>query len=295
MTLADLKRKPLITLYVFGAILLLLAGILYWYRQNTNPETVFWNTVSQGLRTNGVTIKSKQDNNGSGVKQTLQYSLGADSLSYSRTTLTQGATTVVNEMIGTPSADYNRYASVKTDQKAADGRDLNFSKILGVWAKSDQKQLFSQAALGTGLPIGGMVLPIASVSSEERSKLLDQIHNENVYRVDFSKVKKQHVDGRLQYVYDVRIKPIGYARLMKSFASSIGLHDLDQLDPTAYNAQPDLKLKLTVDARAQHLVAVTLPANDYTQTYGSYDIPVNVELPKNAITVEELQKRLREL
>jgi hypothetical protein len=295
MSLTIFKRKPIVTLYVLGALLLLVTAGLWCYKQTTDPERVFWSTIRQGLRTSGVTIKASQKNPTASVEQTMQYSLGASNRSYSRTTLTQTGTVVVNEMIGTPLNDYTRYVHVKTDQKTADGRELNLSKILGVWAKNENRQLFSQAVLGTGLPIGGMVVPLASLSPELRDKMLTQIHTDNVYNVDFAKAAKKRVDGRMQYTYDIKIKPVAYARLMKSFAGSIGVHDLDQLNPADYSGQPELSLKLTVDAKARRVVSVTLPKGEYTQTYSAYDVPVSVETPTKTISVTELQERLRNL
>ncbi|HSX29363.1 MAG TPA: hypothetical protein VLE73_02265 [Candidatus Saccharimonadales bacterium] len=295
MSIAFLKRRPLLALYVVGVLLLLVTACLWAYKQAIDPERVFWNAIDRGMRTTGVTIKAEQNNGGSTMKQTLQYSLGADNRSYARTTLTQPGTIVVNEMIGTPTTDYTRYASITTDQKGKDGHKLDFSKILGVWAKSSQRQLFSQAALGTGLPLGGMVVPVASLSPDLRDNLMRQIREQEVYSTDFSKVTKQHANGRLQYAYDVKIKPMAYARLMKSFAQGIGLHDLDQLDPNRFNTQQDLRVRLTVDVVSHHVVTAALPAGNYTQTYHSYDVPVGVQLPSNTISFDELQNRLRKL
>jgi hypothetical protein len=287
--------KSVRSLYVLGIVLLLAATGLWAHKQMTDPERVFWGTIDRGLRSSGVTIKASQKNQGSGMQQTIQYSLGATNRSYARTVLTQTGTTVVNEMVGTPTADYTRYASIKTNQKGADGHTLNFSKVLGVWAKGDQKQLFSQAVLGTGLPIGGMVVPVASLSPDLRDTLTRQIKEQDVYKIDFSKVAKKHVNGRLQYTYDVSIKPMAYARLMKSFAISVGLHDLDQLDPNQFNSQPDLNLALTVDVRSHHVVAANVASTEYTQTYQSYDVPVSAQIPGQTISFAELQDRLRKL
>lgn len=295
MSIAAIKRRPFIILYVMGGVLLLVAGGLWWYKQATNAERVFWGALDRGLRTSGVTIKASQADDSSSIHQTLHYSLGATNRSHSRTTLTQTGTVVVNEMIGTPTADYTRYVSIKTDQKGADGHTLDFSKVLGVWAKSDQRQLFSQAALGTGLPLGGMVVPLASMAPEQRDTLMRQIREQRVYATDFSKAKKQQSGDRLQYVYDIKVKPMAYARLMKSFAGSIGLHDLDQLDPNQYNNQPDLSLQVTIDVHSRRVVAVSLPNNGYKQTYHSYDVPVTAELPAKTISFAELQDRLRKL
>lgn len=292
-----LKKKPLFWLYAAGVVLLAVGGWLWWTKLCLGPEQVFWKTLQSGLATSGVTIQAEQATNGTLVHQTMQYALGVTNVSHTRTSLSQQGTHVVNELIGTPTADYTRYASIKTDQKTKDGKPLDVSKIVGVWAKEDKGkgQVFPQAVLGASLPLDGMGMPIGSLAPKSRAKLIDQIHKDKVYQVAFGKVKKEHAHGRLQYTYDVQVRPAAYTALMKKFAQSLGLHDLDKLDPARFKDQPATKLRITIDARSQRVVKVAVPDSNYSQTYGGYGLPVHVSLPKQTITVDELQKRLSKL
>jgi hypothetical protein len=254
--------------------------------------------LNQSLTTSGVTIRATQNNNGTNVKQTVQFSFGGQNMSHSLTTLHQNNTTVIDEMISTPKIDYTRYVSVKTDQKNSKGEALNFSKIVGVWAKrSTDGQLFSQDVLGTGLPMGGVAIPIANLSPDLRTKLVNQIKTQGVYNVSFKDkdVKKETQNGRLVYIYDAKIQPVLYASMMKSLAKNMGIHDLDSLDPNSFSGQQTFEMKLTVDVHAQRLLSAEAVGADVKQTYTSYDIPVSVAVPTKAITDTELQKRLSEL
>jgi hypothetical protein len=297
MVLNVFKKRPLLWLYVAGALLILVAAWLWCFKASVDPERVFWATIERSLSTHGVTVESKDSANGTGSEQTIRYSLGADNLSHSLTTLTQGATTITNEMIGTPTVDYTRYVDIKTDQKKADGTDMDFSKLLGVWAKGPEgsNQLFSQAVFGASLPIGGVGVPVGNLSPDIRTELVNQIRDDNVYQVDFDKTKKENVDGRLQYTYSATIRTEAYVALMKKYIQSVGLHGLDQANPDDYKGQPPFKLDITVDARSHQVVRVTAPDTGSTQTYSNYDVPVQIELPEDAITGAELQKRLAEL
>lgn len=297
MSVHSLIRKPLFLLYTVGILLLLMTGWLWWNRINTNPERVFWGMMEQSLATSGVTIQAERTNEEMQVRQTLKYSLGAANASHVITNIMQPGTVVTNEAIGTPTADYTRYTGIQTSQKAADGRDLDFSKVIGVWSKSDdgRNQLFSQSILGTALPLGGMVVPIGDLAPAKRDSLMRSILNDNAYQVAFDNVKKERQNGRLVYVYDVAIQAVAYAGIMKAFAASVGLHDLDQLDPNQYQGQPALKLQFSVDVRSRHLVKVALPDVGYQQSYGAYDVPVQIEVPKESISSAELQQRLSEL
>lgn len=296
--LNTIKKYPMRSLYGAGVLLLVLGSWLWWAKLSTNPERVFWSTVSQSLSTSAVTIQAQQSSNGASLSQTVQYSLGASNLSHSLTTLNQNGTTVVDELVGTPSADYTRYVSVHTNQKNKNGTALNFASILGVWAKTDiktQPQLFGQAVLGTSLPIGGVALPVANLDSVQRTKLVQEIKADSVYQTDYKAAKKQRVNGRLQYVYAVSVQPVAYAALMQRFAQLMGIHALDQLDPTSFKGQQASHLQLTIDVRSQQVVAAAVPAAGAMQTYSGYDVPVSIAVPSHPITVQALQQRLTRL
>lgn len=296
--LNTLKKKPILSLYIAGAALLVLGVLLWCFKVSVGPERVFWATVNQGLATSAVTIQANQKSGSAEMHQTTQYSLGPNSMSHTLTHVQQGGTNVVNELIGTPTTDYTRYVSVHTDQKGKDGKPLNLSKVVGVWAKGDASnnaQLFSQGVLGVGLPLGGIALPIGNLDAGTRAKMVREIQNDVVYQVDFKKVTSKRDHGRLLYTYNVGIQPVSYAKLMQQFAQKMGLHDLDSLDPAQFKGQRATQMKLTIDVRAHHLVAAEVPANNARQAYTSYDIPSHFPFPKNTISVQELQQRLSHL
>lgn len=289
------KRKPFLLLYAAGTLLLGIAACISWNTMNSKPEQVFWGMMHQSLATSGVTVQSHQENAASTVKQTVQFSLGGQNISRSLTTLTQPGTTVDDEVISTTDAAYTRYTNVKTDQKRPDGKPMDFSSINGVWAKSDGdagRRLLGQDILGTGMPLGGVAIPIANLSPASREKLVHQIKSDGVYRTSFAAAKKERQGGRTVYVYTVAVKPVKYADMMKSLAKAAGLHDLDSLDSQTFAGKEDFELMLTVDVRSRHLVSAEAVGADIKQIYSSYDVPVSVAMPAKTITAEELKKRL---
>lgn len=299
MPFTRFAKKPLLVIYAAAIVVLLVGAWLWWARVSIEPKRVFHTMLAQSLATTGVTIQASQNSNGALVQQTVQYSFG-NNMSHAVTRITQNKTVVVDETIGTATADYTRYLGVQTDQKTAAGKPIDFSKVVGVWATNDPKdsashQLFGQAVIGSGLPLGGIVVPVGDVPATARKQLLQQIESGVAYQVDYRNVKHQSSHGRLQYVYDVQVEPVAYASLMQRYAQAMGLHDLDQLDPSNFTGQAALHVQITVDARAGHVVAVALPQNHYSQTYGSYDIPVEAAIPAHAITITELQSRLANL
>ncbi|HSW66070.1 MAG TPA: hypothetical protein VLI54_02945 [Bacillota bacterium] len=298
MTFKQLQTKPIVWLYAAGVLLLLVAGWFWWAKVTTDPKYAFNAMLRQSLSTNGVTLQATQDNNGTTAAQTMQYWLGGQSMSHSVTSLSQTGTRVVDEMIGTPEADYTRYKAITTDQKSQSGKPLNLSKVVGVWAKnkgSGSGGLLSQAILGTSLPLGGIVVPMGDLTPSQRDELLTAIAKNKVYQASYKNVQRKTVHGRLQYTYNVTVKPMEYVRLLKNFAKDVGLHDLDQVAAESYNGQPDLKLRFTVDVHANHLVKVALAEGTYSQSYTSYDQPVTVNIPKKTVTSAQLQTLLQQM
>lgn len=290
--------------YAAGVVLLVISGWLWWTQIHLGPERVFWGMVSNSLSTKGVTIETNQSADGSSIKQVVQMELGNTYKAHSLTTLKQQGTEVKTEIIGTRDTDYTRYRSINTDQKNAQGKELDTSKVINVWSKSDgtqqtaqtssSYQLLAQAVLGIGLPVGSTPVPIGEVSSGEREDLLRQIKSENVYETNFKDAKKERKDGKLLYTYETKIQTILYVKLMKAFAKDIGMTELDGVDPNSYQSSEPLSVKLTVDAHSRQLVGVDT-GQGYKQTYAGYGLPLKVSIPKNPISGAELQQRLSQL
>ncbi|HUC89486.1 MAG TPA: hypothetical protein VMR45_01675 [Patescibacteria group bacterium] len=299
MSLQFFKQKSFYWFYGAGLILLVVAGFAGCIHYNNNPERVFWGMISQSMKTSGATVQASQISGTSTYKQTTQFSFGGQNYTHTLVNLTQPGTTVQDEMIGTPKADYSRYASIKSDKKNSAGKTIDFSKVVGVWAKTDNtstgSQLMTQSVLGTGLPLGGIAVPIADLSPKLASQLYKQIRNDNVYQVSFKNIKKSHDHGRLRYAYTVTMKAKQYAAMMKSFAQSVGMHDLDSLSPNDYASQPAVELTMTVDVQSRQLVSAEAVSAGIKQTYSGYNIPVVVNIPKKTVTSTELQKRLQSL
>lgn len=261
--------------------------------------------LNTSLSTRGVTIETAQASDESAISQVVQFELGSTNKAHSITNLTQGATKVQTEIIGTTTADYTRYRSIKTNQSGHDGKPMDVSKVVNVWAKSDDiaqsevqgsgHQLLAQAVLGVGLPVGSVPVPIGELSIKDRTAMLDHIKRQGVYETSFDKVNKETKNGRRIYAYDVKIQAILYVQMMKTFASSLGLSELDKVDSNAYQASQPLHVRLLVDVHSRQLVGVERPGLDYRQTYSGYGLPTRATVPDSSITMAELRERLMAL
>ena len=289
------EAKPYLWAYVVGATLLLICGCLWWLTVFTGPKHVFWSMLENSLHTESVVMRSDQSSGPNHLRQSTHVDTGAG-MARSLTTIKEGVAEVKTETIGTKDADYTRYVSIASDTNA------DVSKVVGVWSRSDTTaqtetqasghDLYAQATLGIGLPLGSVPVPIGNVSPAKRQELLDFIHAQQIYKPDFSKVKKEYKDGRLLYTYDVTVQAVLYVSLMKAFAKDLGLHELEAANPNSYQSNPIIKVSLTVDALSHRLARVNFVEAGYSQAYESYGLPLETSVPKKTISSAELQKRL---
>lgn len=289
------KKAVYYWLYGIGVVLFILAGFLWWAKVSVEPQRVFWNMLENSLKTTGVTTQVHQESQGTTIDQTMQYAAGSTNQVQAITVVKQGAMSVKTELRGNAKDTYTRYADIAAGNKQNNDR---LKSIVGVWAKSDGSgetaPLLSQAVLGVGLPVGAVPVPIANVSGDDRVSLLRQMRETGLYQVPYNKVKKSHKNGKLMYAYEVTIQPIVYLNVMKNFAKSVGMQDLETVDANTYSGAEPVTITMTIDAHAGRLVAVKT-SSGYAQDYTSYGVVPSVIMPKNTITSTELSKRLSEL
>jgi hypothetical protein len=291
-----LEEKPYLWAYIVGTIALLTCGIVWWFMVYLGPKHVFWSMIHNSLATSSVVLETDQTSGNNHLKQLVHVDTGTANMARSLTTLKQDKTEVKTEILGTKDTDYTRYLAISSDTKA------DTSQVKNIWSKSDETQqtdtqssghqLYAQATLGIGLPIGSVPVAVGDLTAKQRQTLYDFIRGQAVYSPDFGKVKKEHKDGRLLYTYDVTMQTVLYISMMKAFAKDLGLHELEAANPNSYQSSPLLKVSLTVDAYSHRLARVNFTDLGYSQTYSSYGLPLKTTVPKQTISNTELQKRL---
>ncbi len=285
-------------IFLIAAVLFIGSGWFWWRNIASSPKKVFYDMLDNNLRSRGGARRVEQSNGGQKLEQTLQVQNGAQNIVRSSTILSQGeagATKVTTESIGTPSEDYIRYVDITTDQKGKDGKDFDFSNVLGTWGKSSPAaeglqpagQLYSEAVLG--------VVPTGYVAPEARQQLLKLIREQNVYDIDFSSVKRETKGGRPRYIYSAKVDPEKYVTMLKQFGSVVGLKQLETFDPSSFRDSPPLQFDLEVDVWSRQLTHLNFTGSERKESYSSYGIESLVSFPENSIPVEELQQRLQSL
>jgi hypothetical protein len=254
--------------------------------------------LANNLRTTSVTKYQESNTTGQKASQYVRFTLGSNNASNWLVQLKQANSEVTTESIGTPTTGYVRYTHVATQQKKSDNKAYNFDNVVNVWGKADAanadqlKLLFSQSLLDVGT---APVPPIGNLTTEHRDNVLQFIHDQGIFMPDYTSVRREVLDGRPVYVYQTQVKLVPYVRMMQAFARDLGLHTLDDINPSQFQSAAPVNLVLKIDTRSHQLREVSYPALNFTEKYSAYGLTTPIEIPTKTIPVSELQNRLKNL
>ncbi len=290
-------RSKTIILLTAGVVLFAVSGALWWSRVYNDPERVFWQALEAGLNTQGVTKHIVQGTDQNSVEQVVHLNLDGQPNMRGETVLRQtgqdGTENVIaTETIGTTAEDYIRYRDIQTDETDSEGQPLDIAQIEGVWSKepSGEGEVTGQFLRETLFS----TVPFAQFKPAQRGELMDFIRSNQVYLPDFSAVQKTNQGGRRVYVYQVGLQPQAYAGMLQQYGRLIGLGEVREFDPGAFEGAPTLVLEMTVDVASRQLVGVRTE-DGRQETYSAYGAVLPLDLPADAISISELQQRLQDL
>lgn len=286
--------KPAIYL---GLALFVIFGLVWWKSVYSNPRDVFPDMLNNSLRLRGLTRTVSQQSNGQQVEQIIRAKLTHDRAARALTDLNQpdSSSRVVTENIGTVTDDYVRYNHIETAQRKDNGDPIDFTSILNVWGLSGSNEdrittdgeLYNEAALG--------VVPFGMLNRDQRRQLLTKIDRDNIYDVDYENVDREIRNGRPVYTYKVSLDMEKYLELLKIFATFTGMNHMSNIDPASYADEDRLGFELSVDVWSRQLVHIKYGAGERQEKISGFNASHPILLPKDPISVQELQKRLQEL
>lgn len=252
--------------------------------------------LENNLRTTSVTRTVRQDEGQQLFDQRVRFQAGAQHVTEGSTQIEQTgeqSAKVLTENIGTPQTDYVRYGEIDTNQTNQAGQELDFSNVIGVWGRSPAGEpgqttgeQYNEIALGA--------VPFGNLSASQRHDLIRFIIDNNVYEVDYGQVRRGSDGLRPEYTYQVTIQPQQYIALLKAYGEVAGLTQLRDVDPAAYQNSQPLRAEMTVDVWSQRLRRVTFE-NGREEAYSAYGLNRTVELPTEAVPVQELENRINNI
>lgn len=275
---------------------LVLAGSLGAWQLNaqTRPDKVFDRMLHNALMTSSVVKSSDVASEAQDVRQVTHLQTSPDARVHALVEINQkgeGGSYVKRESLVTQTNNFVRLVNVRTSQVGPTGKPYDFSSILGVWAQSPADA--SNNSL-TQLYGQNVAVPYAHLSPANRKTVLDQIYRDQVYKIDYSKVKEARFNGRKAYVYEVGVKPVAFINMMKTVGQLEGVKDYADVDANSYKNLPDVTFTIVVDALSADLVQVNY-GNDQVENYSGVGLRHIETDPKNAVSTLELQQRLQKL
>lgn len=288
-----LTLKHALGLLVLGAALLFILSGWIWYKSIlTDPTRAMNDMLANSLQTRSVTKVVKPDPSGQNqVTQSIRLNYVPGPMAQTLTEIVQPGrdkdNVVVTETIGTKNADFVRYKKIEIA-----GKTNNLDGIVNVWAaqKTDpqsgaQPTFLNEASLA--------VVPFANLNSADTDKILKVMQEQNTYK--YTSVKTTWKKFRPTMVYQVSLRPSSLIEVLKTYSEVTGIGDPSQLNPADYANAGNLSLEISVDALSRQLTAINYSSTGRTETYSGYGLKSFVVLPKQTITVQELQSRTQSL
>lgn len=271
------------------------ACFLWWAVVWQNPRHVFEDMLANSLTTSSVTRRAAAASGNQRIEQSVRLDMGNTNAADWLVTATQASSTVTTESIGTPQTGYIRYVDISSTLKSKNGQAFDFSSVLNIWGKSDGvtdtslNELFSESLLDIS---SAPIPPIGNLPAAQRANILAYINDENIFTPDYTKVKRETINGRAVYTYPVTVQLGAYVRMMQAFAHDLGLTSLDTIDPSQYSTVAPIAITISVDRASHELARVTYGGTGFSQTYVDWGLVTPITLPRTAITTTELQRRV---
>ncbi len=282
-------------LVVFASVLAL-GATGYYYYQNvfTDPARILSDAVDKSLQTTSVTRTVTQTGTQNSVSQKLYVSYGPAVVSQSVTDLQEsssvGKTAVKTESIGTKDTDYVRYQDISVTGQ--DNVERKYNNVVGTWGKrqSDEQTGQSVSFLDDALFV---IVPFGNLNPEQRAVMRAEINKSGVY--DITSTKQEFNNARPVMTYRISVNPQKLVQVLSKYVEVTGVGSNQQLDPRMYEGASDVQIDMEIDMLSKHITKVNFADSGRVETYTAYNAERSVPLPKDTVSIEELQNRLSEV
>jgi hypothetical protein len=287
-SLPSLSRRSLkLSLIALAALVLILAGTVWFYKTYSSPKNVFWGMVSNNLSTAGVTRLTDQTTClpvNAQMSNVIQINFQPKLQVHCVTKVANGNTFLTIESIGNRTADYQHYLQIL--QPGTPQSKLN--DIYGLWLKNNGDPN-AEAKLYT-LVLNDPAL-FGSLTSPQKQSLIVLLHK--AYNPNLKKAVKQKNGGRSVYVYQVDLGFRKYAEAEKLYAQYLHLPIAGRINPANYAPTNRVSLTFTVDVLSRQLKEVR--TQSLREQYSGYGIQNPAQLPAKLSTNADLQKAFQKL
>lgn len=270
------KKMPLAFWVIITGLIIIVIfyGLWFWLLRVPNPQTVFYQTLDQNLKTQNLTstteINTVLNNAQFNLStSTLKMDLKNNQLSYSQTSLRDFI--LANKNTPLSEADQIHYSQ----QIFQDKSNIYFQHDV---SPQRYRQAWEQArpAYGSGWyqikqtsitqPLDNFNLYLmtiyltngigfAHLNDEQRQVLINEL--KSIYVIDFNNVDQSRVDGRLLYTYKVQLKPQAFENFIESY---VNLHasnpDQKHTKGSSTPFAQNFSYTITIDALSRRITQI---------------------------------------
>lgn len=290
MTAKKISRSNINVLLAAAIVVAIIGYFFYWYQTSyLNSDKVFWGTISNNLKTSGVTRTNTQNLQNSPqiakVTQVTQMQY-APELIAKITVASEGENNqkLVQEAIGTTTADFLRYTTLNIS-----GQNTN-KAALGKWGKSDAKEQAKPQILADALI--GSVLFFGNLSSNQRGEIIGQLKSTNSFQ-KIELINKSNTDSRKVYTYNIEIALQPYSEVYKKYLEMIGQKEI-AAQIGQQQAGATYKAVLKINAVSRQPISITTPGSEQPELYSDFGRFRPLDVPSASTTISELQAQLRQ-
>lgn len=288
----NFSYKQIITILIILGVGLFAASGTVFYRQIfTDPDRVLDDMLAKSLQTGSIQRQISFTTQQSSVDQTYYNTFSPNNATESILILKEGnykagqATEVTKQSIGVADKDFVRYKAISLPPGS---EQKDFSKVLNVWGRLDKTD--NGEVPGTLNESIFSIVPFANLPSAERNLVMAEADKVNLYK--YTNTKLTYKNGRPTLSYEMAIKPESLLKVLNVYATVTGTGDKEQLNPEQYKDSQDINIQLEVDLLSRHVREIKFIGSSREETYGAYGLKRPIELPKESISVDELQSRL---
>ncbi len=279
------------------AVVIGLVGSYLWFsKMYMNDERRFWIAVNNSMATTSVTRTLTNGGSGNKVIQDQQFFFAPQMVSRSHVSFTQKNATidtaVETEGIAFPDAQYSRYTVFKTNQAREDGSLPNLDKILGKWEGNQATDADKEQAK---LEYVGELVTLAvfgNYGSAFRHDLLNDLKNNNVYKIDVQGITSDQKDGKKVIIVPVTVYLKAYATALQKAFVQAGYGEFPALDPVNYEADATIPAQFIIQPKNNSIVGIVFGSRE--ETYSGYGITKQVTAPRTDFSSGQLEQIVQE-
>ncbi|MEM6997811.1 MAG: hypothetical protein AAF413_02775 [Patescibacteria group bacterium] len=281
--LRNLATTRFITLVVILSASLLAFSTNYYYKNvYLDIERSFWASLDSSLKLDGVAREIENSVGSQSSTNTIEHSFAGELQTRSVVQIDNGGDIVSVQSYGYPDADYIRYDKIELRDEIEQSKAQD---AVDVWAVESNQPTQLRDSLVRAFVLFG------KIDKSERDQIVDGLRR--AYSVNFDNARKETLDDRLVYSYDVEIDLPSFYETLGLYLRAQGLDEFAQFieeQAALVTSGQSLSMELVIDPRSRNIVEISEASG--VQKITSHGTSFDIQRPDTDIDFGDLQQLL---